>query len=72
MHRRTFVVGSLTCLSTFPVIGNHPAVSAIKTSQMSSEEFLSLRLAINHDYAHGNVTVDDGWIVSATEFELNK
>jgi hypothetical protein len=54
------------------MFGRNPAVSAINTSRLSSEEFLTLRRSANLDYASGNVVLDDGWIVSKTEFDASK
>ena len=69
MHRRTFIIGSVHCLVALSWSG--AGLATIDVSDMTSEEFLALRLAVNNDYAEGNVVVDDGWIVSATEYNQN-
>ena len=69
MHRRTFILGASTFLANSLVIGRSTALAAIDTSGMNGQEFLEFRVAINRDYAEGNVGLRDGWIVSRTELD---
>lgn len=69
MHRRTFIFQSSACVVGSLVAGRSIALAAIDTSGMNGQEFLEFRMAINRDYAEGNVDLADGWIVSKTELK---